>query len=1258
MKYNELIQFDPVDQAVRLSDADQEGGARRLVSSFLISPEMAAHLTGQIFPALQFERPADARMLLVTGPRGVGKTHLLAAVSALAERAAIVEHLIHRKSVGVTIAGRVDGLASVEEMAGRFRVLRLSLDQVPATSLRVHVLGQLETFLAAEGVDYRFPDTSRKQRHRPAFDDMMVAFHAKHADKGLLLVIDELLELLKTRKAADLLADLDFLRELAGAGQNLKFRVIAASQQSPFEQSSPGVAESGLRRLQPHCLPILLGGRNAAFVAAHRMVRKTPEQRARIEAHLTRFAPFYSGMQERMHEFVDAFPLHPDYAVLFEKDVFAERRGALRLLSDVVAKRLEQELPEDRPGLFAYDFYWEVMRPNPMCRKVPEIAAVLDFSALLEERVAKAIPEPADRAMALRIIHALSIQRLASGDVYNWHGATPAELRDMLCLFQPGLVIPEGRTPAEALLEHVGKLLEALRKGVNGPRVTVRVHEHQYHLHFRKFRRFHYAELILHWVNAVPFLLLMGSGALMLYSRFSHLDREMFTRTVALHKVCALIWICAMPLTVVSHLRVHWANIRVMLTWGVQDAVWMVQSVRALINRKVVIPPADRFNTGQKINACLVMIYYVGFGITGAFMYWKASALIPWYVHAAMFFSALGSVGGHLFLALVNPSTRIALGGIFHGWAPMKYVEHHHALSIPKARREHAKPLSVRALAAEILYSRIELSILLATLLLGGVGAYAFGQGRLATAKKQFAKSFADVIQPSELSTKHRIGPVSESCTKCHLYTGEIPDRKCEACHEDIQQRRIDKAGYHGTLKGDCRYCHREHRERSATLVPLDREKFSHEDALFKLAGKHAKVECDECHKKQRTEKTPGIYYIGLPHERCTDCHRDRHDGQFVRKTCDTCHTPRGWTGKEVKFSHKTDSDYPLEGRHAAVDCAKCHKPTGPKEPLGSAKFKGLGRACVDCHEEPHRKQFETRCTDCHSTAGWDRKNLDFDHAKDAKFPLLAKHADVACDKCHQPQQPGDPLGKAQFRGLPFGKCSDCHKDPHAGQFVQDCTQCHPRPDTWKVSAPQFEHNRDTKFTLVGKHVPLACVTCHKPVPEGGKLASAKFKGLDTTCEKCHEVKHPASYGTVCTACHAPDAWPKKRVTFDHGRDFRFELVGKHLLAKCSACHDGKLMGAIDRGKPVAYSCRTCHQKDDPHKGVLGEACAKCHSTRGWKGEDLVFDHDTMSRFKIDRDHVKVACVDCHKNGKWKPLDTACSSCHTKFFLDQKRDAR
>ncbi len=983
---------------------------------------------------------------------------------------------------------------------------------------------------------------------------------------------------------------------------------------------------------------------------AARLVPKTPEQAVLVREHLSKFAAGYGGLSERLDEFVKLFPIHPDGVAILEKVSHLKPADILRWLAGEVEKLLDATVPAGEPGLITYDCFWEFLSRQPEYQKVPEVEAVVHCSKTLAAAVNKNWPRSEGQLIAQRILHALLVHRLTTADIYNTHGLTPAELCDALGLPSPG------GDPTTVWPALVTDILGELKKCAGEKAIACHPSTGQYSIHIQKFKRFVKPELILHWVNALPFVLLMFTGAIMLASRFWHFDRHLAT---VLHEASAAGWIFGLPLTVVVSAKAHWQHLRAMLTWGLDDVLWMTQSFRSVYNKHITPPPAGRFDTGQKINAMLVFIYFGGFSTTGLLMFFKGSILSPWYVHTALFFSALGSTGGHLYLAMLNPSTRIALAGIFHGWAPIEYIKHHHALSLPESARSHHATPGKKTLKEELHVSKAEIIILIITLLLAGVGTLAFNQAQLASVKKGFVKKFADSINPSDLSTRHRIGPLAESCTKCHSYTGQIPDANCEQCHLDIRERRAKGIGYHGTLKDDCRACHKEHPGTTNSIVPFDRDKFDHNHAAFKLEGQHAKVACDECHKKlhppvvKDAPLTSGIYYIGLKSDQCTDCHRDPHNNQFAA-ACEKCHTANGWTAKALKFSHEQDASFPLTGKHATAECVKCHKPIPPGADLGSAQFKGLAHDCVSCHGDPHRKQFAVGCETCHPTTSWKKDALTFDHNKDSKYPLVAKHGEVACEKCHVPKPPPEPLASAQFRELPFGRCNDCHQDPHNGQFAQDgCTKCHPTPSGWTGKQLLFDHNRDSQFPLAGKHLKTKCLDCHKPQVKGDKLAFTKFKGLGVACDSCHKVKHPEAYGPTCVSCHTVDRWGKQKVGVDHILKHEIngeQLLEKHLTAKCSACHNPARIAVLGKPGQTQFTCVTCHTaKEDPHKGTLGADCTKCHTSIAWKGESLKFDHNTMTSYGLNQDHKNVACVKCHKDNHWKPVDTSCIGCHPKF---------
>ena len=80
---------------------------------------------------------------------------------------------------------------------------------------------------------------------------------------------------------------------------------------------------------------------------------------------------------------------------------------------------------------------------------------MLKVSEVLAERVQKAFPARPTRPMAQRVISGLSVHRLTTGgDIYVPVGPTAAELRDTLCLYQPGIE-EMGGDPADDLLTAV-----------------------------------------------------------------------------------------------------------------------------------------------------------------------------------------------------------------------------------------------------------------------------------------------------------------------------------------------------------------------------------------------------------------------------------------------------------------------------------------------------------------------------------------------------------------------------------------------------------------------------------------------------------------------------------------------------------------------------------------------------------------------------------------------------------------------------------
>jgi Family of unknown function (DUF6079) len=136
---------------------------------------------------------------------------------------------------------------------------------------------------------------------------------------------------------------------------------MAGVQEAIFDSSRFAFVAESLRRVKDRFEQLLIARRDVKFVVAERLLKKTAEQQVKIREHLTPFARFYGSTNEHMDEFVRLFPIHPDYIDTFERIAAIEKREVLRTLSQSMRRLLHQEVPEERPGLVAYDSYWHAL---------------------------------------------------------------------------------------------------------------------------------------------------------------------------------------------------------------------------------------------------------------------------------------------------------------------------------------------------------------------------------------------------------------------------------------------------------------------------------------------------------------------------------------------------------------------------------------------------------------------------------------------------------------------------------------------------------------------------------------------------------------------------------------------------------------------------------------------------------------------------------------------------------------------------------
>jgi hypothetical protein len=325
-------------------------------------------------------------------------------------------------------------------------------------------------------------------------------------------------------------------------------------------------------------------------------------------------------------------------------------------------------------------------------------------------------------------------------------------------------------------------------------------------------------------------------------------------------------------------------------------------------------------------------------------------------------------------------------------------------------------------------------------------------------------------------------------CRKCHndLQFANA-NRDCISCHKDVHEQTVGR---------DCERCHTQ----STWLIKNVTQ--VHLQIGFPLLGRHAQIDCYQCHKSPSLLRFDPIKTV------CYDCHVNNylattnpsHVASNYPKDCSSCHNQSSWL--TAIFNHNA-TGFPLTGTHNAVICALCHK---------NGYTGGTPTTCVACHLDKFNAttnpnhivaKFSTDCQTCHNTTAWIPST--FDHNKNTTFPLTGAHIGRACNLCHI----------TNYNPIPT-TCVSCHlttyntttNPNHAGaNFPTTCETCHTTTN-WTTST--FNHT--SYFPITGNHN-VSCATCH--------TNSANYAVFTCITSSCHGNAHNRNQGSAgCYSCH------------------------------------------------------------------------------------------------------------------------------------------
>lgn len=199
----------------------------------------------------------------------------------------------------------------------------------------------------------------------------------------------------------------------------------------------------------------------------------------------------------------------------------------------------------------------------------------------------------------------------------------------------------------------------------------------------KEILRFLKSERRLHWAIAIPFVL-CWTTALVLVVVYNPNPlrpyRELFS---LVHRISGACLIVLPPLAVLTgwkEYKVHLLNIKTAWLWSINDLKWLALMGLAAVSKKIVLPDQGKFNAAEKVNFISVMLACPLFIVTGLMIWLQSWGWAAWLIHASLAVLVTPTMLGHIYMATINPGTRVGLSGMITGYVDRHWAKHHYAL--------------------------------------------------------------------------------------------------------------------------------------------------------------------------------------------------------------------------------------------------------------------------------------------------------------------------------------------------------------------------------------------------------------------------------------------------------------------------------------------------------------------------------------------------------------------------------------------------
>lgn len=428
MRYKELIQFDPIEEVIKFNQLSNADYRQALIKNFVFSKAYEKDIIPEICRDLDFTSNSETFGLQIVGDFGTGKSHLMSLFSLIAEDETLLPLVANEK------ARRVLGV-----IAGKYKIIRFEMGSTD--ELWNIVCEQMDDAFKSWGLNYSIAADNRGM-YKDRLNRMMSAFEQEFPGKGLMVVIDEMLEYLKGRASDDRLnRDLSVLRALGEFSDRTMFRMVFGVQEQIYNVPQFQFAAKMLNHANDRYRQIPITKQDVQYVVQQRLLRKDDSQRQLIRQHLSKFTEFFTDIHARLDDYVNLFPVNPSFFENFQQiKVGKSQREVMKTLSKKFKAILDEEVPTTYPGLICYDDYWNDLNVPAMMTE-PDVRRVSEIMNTIHQKIddnftgARAKKAP----LAHRIANACAV-KILQDSLEKTNGASAENLVDDLCWLEPACI--------------------------------------------------------------------------------------------------------------------------------------------------------------------------------------------------------------------------------------------------------------------------------------------------------------------------------------------------------------------------------------------------------------------------------------------------------------------------------------------------------------------------------------------------------------------------------------------------------------------------------------------------------------------------------------------------------------------------------------------------------------------------------------------------------------------------------------------------